>query len=59
MLYHVADQYKIGKNEGPIAAILVPTRELCIQVYKEAKKYARVFKLRCVHVYGGIPKHEQ
>lgn len=59
MLYHVSDQSKILKNLGPIGLILVPTRELCIQVYKEAKRYARIFKLRCVHAYGGIPKHEQ
>ena len=39
--------------------VLVPTRELCLQVYKESKKFAKVFQQHVVPLYGGVPKHEQ
>lgn len=39
--------------------ILVPTRELCLQVYKETKRFAKGLGIRTVPLYGGVPKHEQ
>ena len=32
MLPHIMDQEELKPGEGPIAVILAPTRELCIQV---------------------------
>ena len=52
-------QGKVGKNQGPNALVLVPTRELCLQVYTELKKFLSWFKLKIIAIYGGVPKSNQ
>ncbi|MDH3306563.1 MAG: DEAD/DEAH box helicase [Acidimicrobiia bacterium] len=43
----------------PFGLILVPTRELCLQVSKEMEMLAEPFGLRVVAVYGGVSlKHQ-
>jgi ATP-dependent RNA helicase DDX42 len=59
MVSHIASSKPSKKDEGPVALVLVPTRELCIQVYNEAKKYCRLYGQKVVAIYGGVPKHEQ
>ncbi|CDW58801.1 ATP dependent RNA helicase DDX42 [Trichuris trichiura] len=58
-LYHIMDQRDLQPNEGPICLIVVPTRELAIQVYNEARKYGKPYGLRVVCAYGGGSKWEQ
>ena len=41
------------KGVGTQAIILVPTRELCVQVDAELKRLAQFTPIRCVAVYGG------
>ncbi len=44
------------KGYGPRVLILVPTRELAMQVANEAKKYSRNLpRMRTVCIYGGTP----
>jgi ATP-dependent RNA helicase DDX46/PRP5 len=38
---------------------MAPTRELAFQTTKECKKFAKLFNLRCVAVYGGTGISEQ
>lgn len=46
--------YKAGG--GPQVLILVPTRELAMQVAEEAKKFSRYLtKTKTVCIYGGVP----
>lgn len=59
LLIHVSTQPPVEEGEGPIALILAPTRELAIQIYNEAKRFARVYDLRVVCAYGGGSKWEQ
>jgi ATP-dependent RNA helicase DDX46/PRP5 len=59
MFRHVCDQPPLGEGEGPIALILAPSRELTVQIYTEAKKFAKVLNLRVAAVYGGAPVAEQ
>ena len=59
MLRHVLDQPPIELEEGPVAVILSPTRELAIQTYSECKKFCKSLKLRVVCVYGGTGISEQ
>jgi ATP-dependent RNA helicase DeaD len=43
------------RGKGPRALVLVPTRELAVQVKDEFEKLAHGSKLHCVPVYGGKP----
>jgi superfamily II DNA/RNA helicase len=43
----------------PSALVLVPTRELAVQVTEELESVARPLGLETVSVYGGVPLHAQ
>jgi superfamily II DNA/RNA helicase len=44
----------LEKNEGPIALVLSPTRELAVQIYEEIKKISKPFPgIRTLPVFGG------
>ena len=47
------------KTRAPRALILVPTRELAMQVAEAIYKYAKHTRLTVVPVYGGAPMHQQ
>lgn len=59
MLRHVLDQPPIQNDDGPIAIIMTPTRELAIQIYNECRKFCKPLKLWSVCVYGGTGISEQ
>jgi ATP-dependent RNA helicase DeaD len=44
-----------GRQAGPKALVLVPTRELAVQVRDEFEKLAHGSRIHCVAVYGGKP----
>ena len=44
-----------GRGTGPRALVLVPTRELAVQVRDEFEKLAHGSRIHCVAVYGGKP----
>lgn len=43
----------------PLAVVIVPTRELAMQIYDEAQKLSYRSMLRCCTIYGGVPKKVQ
>ncbi|EGT56138.1 hypothetical protein CAEBREN_02977 [Caenorhabditis brenneri] len=59
MFRHILDQPELEEGDGPIAIILAPTRELAMQTYKEANKFAKVLGLRVACTYGGVGISEQ
>lgn len=59
MLTHIMDQRELKNDDGPIALILAPTRELSLQIYAEAKKFGKVYNINVVCCYGGGSKWEQ
>ncbi|XP_065912407.1 probable ATP-dependent RNA helicase DDX46 [Dysidea avara] len=59
LLRHVLDQPPLEYEDGPVAVVLSPTRELAIQTYSECKKFCKSLKLRVVCVYGGTGISEQ
>lgn len=59
MIVHIAGQPNLEKDDGPIGLILVPTRELALQVHTEAKRFSSAYKINVVCAYGGGSKYEQ
>jgi ATP-dependent RNA helicase DDX42 len=49
----------LKKDEGPIAIVLCPTRELAIQVEKETFKFNKLVGLHSTTLAGGLSKKEQ
>src|SRR6266536_2373032 len=47
------------KETGTSALVLVPTRELAVQVTAELESLGKVMKLRVAAVYGGVPLRAQ
>jgi ATP-dependent RNA helicase DeaD len=50
---------KTKKGSPPQALVLVPTRELAVQVRDEIEKLAHGRRVACVPVYGGKPLRQQ
>ncbi len=44
---------------APIALILIPTRELAEQIYKEARKLLHQTGIQITKIYGGVPHDSQ
>lgn len=59
MFRHILDQPPIEDGDGPIAIIMTPTRELCMQIGKDIRKFSKPINLRAVCVYGGTGISEQ
>ncbi len=48
-----------GPRGGPTALVLVPTRELCVQVSQAMHRYGRGLDVRTLPIYGGQPMARQ
>lgn len=58
IIVHILDQPQMKEGDGPIALVLVPTRELATQIYHEAKRFAKLYNIRCCAIFGGAGKWE-
>ncbi|KAH9312867.1 hypothetical protein KI387_027902 [Taxus chinensis] len=59
MRSNVPSRPRSGRSSFPLALILSPTRELSMQIYEEAKKFAFQSGIKVVVVYGGAPISQQ
>ncbi|XP_014670298.1 PREDICTED: probable ATP-dependent RNA helicase DDX46 [Priapulus caudatus] len=59
MFRHIMDQPPLETDDGPIALIMTPTRELAMQISRECKKFCRQLGVHPVCVYGGTGISEQ
>jgi hypothetical protein len=62
MIPHIIHHSKMTKTSGvpsPIGLVLVPTRELAIQVAAAFKLFHRLFSIRTIALYGGQEKETQ
>jgi len=58
LLHRLVESHGKG-GHGPRGLILVPTRELAMQVAEAVHKYSKQTALRVVPVYGGAPMDQQ
>jgi ATP-dependent RNA helicase DeaD len=58
MLQRIEDSGEAGRRHAS-GLILVPTRELAMQVAEAVHKYARGTRLTVLPLYGGAPMHQQ
>lgn len=59
MAHVQAQQAPLKSGQGPVALVLVPTRELAIQVLGVSRGLKKVCGVRSEAVYGGDPREEQ
>jgi len=60
LLRHIMDQPPVRDGaDGPVALILAPARELALQIWREAKRFAAPLGLRAIAVYGGAKVGDQ
>jgi ATP-dependent RNA helicase DeaD len=55
----ILDRINVGKGTPPRALILVPTRELALQVTEELVSFNHTKKIRIAPIYGGASMNEQ
>jgi ATP-dependent RNA helicase DeaD len=55
----ILEKLETAVGNTPRALVLVPTRELAVQVKDEITKLAKGRKTRCIAVYGGKPIRQQ
>src|SRR5690606_3644744 len=53
-LLPILKQWKFAKTEIPRVVILVPTRELVVQVAEEVEKLTKYMSIRTLGIYGGV-----
>jgi ATP-dependent RNA helicase DDX5/DBP2 len=59
MLLHIAAQPPLQVGDGPIALVLAPTRELVMQISKEASTFGRPGGVLNAAIYGGVSRNGQ
>uniref|UniRef100_A0A7S2R7I9 RNA helicase n=1 Tax=Mucochytrium quahogii TaxID=96639 RepID=A0A7S2R7I9_9STRA len=59
MFRHILDQPPLGADDGPIALLLAPARELAVQIHSEVRKFSKVLSIRSVCCYGGVGVKDQ
>jgi ATP-dependent RNA helicase DDX5/DBP2 len=58
-IVHTMSQTPRRPGDGPGVIVLLPTRELAIQVEEVAREYCRIMNLALTCCYGGAPKGGQ
>lgn len=53
-LLPILKQWKFQETDAPRVAILVPTRELVVQVVEEVEKLTKYMSIRVLGIYGGV-----
>ncbi len=53
-LLPILKQYKFSNSENPKVVIIVPTRELVVQVAEEVEKLTKYMSIRVLGIYGGV-----
>ncbi|XP_012259708.2 ATP-dependent RNA helicase dbp2-like isoform X1 [Athalia rosae] len=58
-IVHINNQPRLARNDGPIALVLAPTRELAQQIQQVAADFGSTSQVRNTCIFGGAPKGPQ
>ncbi|EER12990.1 RNA helicase, putative [Perkinsus marinus ATCC 50983] len=58
-IIHVNAQAPLKHGDGPVVLVLVPTRELAMQVQAEATRFGKMAGLMNTAIFGGVPRYNQ
>jgi ATP-dependent RNA helicase DDX5/DBP2 len=58
-IVHINGQRLLEPGEGPIVLVMVPTRELAVQIHKECDKFMASCQISAAAVYGGVDRASQ
>lgn len=58
-IVHINHQPRLNRNDGPIALVLAPTRELAQQIQQVASDFGASSQVRNTCIFGGAPKGPQ
>ena len=58
-IVHINNQAPLKKGDGPICLVLVPTRELALQIATVADEFGKSSNIKNVCVYGGASRAHQ
>ncbi|CEM19617.1 unnamed protein product [Vitrella brassicaformis CCMP3155] len=56
---HINAQPPLRSGDGPVVLVLAPTRELAVQIQKEALKFGQSSSIMSSCVYGGVSRYGQ
>lgn len=59
LIRHIMDQPPLANGDGPVGFVVAPTRELALQIQREANTFCKAVNLTSVCAYGGGPMGEQ
>lgn len=59
MIRHIKDQRPLAEGDGPVALIMVPTRELAAQVFSTVRLFCKVVGLKAAAIFGGASVSSQ
>lgn len=59
ILHQLVEEPKGEEGPGTRLLVLVPTRELAVQIVKNAEMYGRFHRLRCAAIFGGVEEKAQ
>lgn len=59
LIFHIRQQPPLQPDDGPIAIVLAPTRELVQQIHSVAQPYFNLFGIKSLCIIGGDEREKQ
>jgi len=59
LIFHIRQQPPLQPDDGPIAIVLAPTRELVQQIHNVAQPYFNLFGIKSLCIIGGDEREKQ
>jgi superfamily II DNA/RNA helicase len=59
LIFHIRQQPPLQPDDGPLAIVLAPTRELVQQIHHVAQPYFALFGIKSLCIIGGDEREKQ